>query len=165
MENKDTKNPAPLTSSSAPRTGSLPIGQEIPNDGKPSGRTHAEGPDHAARDQSNDQKVSVKARRTFHKEANMQGDLVHEGHEFETTRERAAQLRANGLIDYSDEGDEKELHGRTQGDALREAIKRDEEMRKIPEQHKTSPLRNPEIKYAEPAGDVRKGKGKGEEGK
>jgi hypothetical protein len=108
------------------------------------------------RDQSGDQKVTVKALKTFHKHANMQGDMVHPGDEFETHRSRAAELRANGLIEYSSEADGHSVHGEQDAKRLDEKLKRQAELSKIPENSKTTPLRNPEVKLAEAPADTGK---------
>lgn len=101
------------------------------------------------RDDSGDQKVSVIALKTFHKDADMKGDMCAPGDEFEVERHRAAQLRANGLIEYANEGDGHAIHGEIDSKRLDEKVKLQAEQAKIPENSKGTPLRNPEIKLAE----------------
>lgn len=51
--------------------------------------------------------VELRAIGSFHENANMTGRLLQAGDTFSTTRDRAAQLRANGLVAYTDEATEK----------------------------------------------------------
>lgn len=55
-----------------------------------------------------DNTVEVRAKGSFHGQGNFQGDLVHHGDTFVVDRGRAAELRANGLVEYTDESAEKE---------------------------------------------------------
>lgn len=110
----------------------------------------------AARDQQNDQKIKVRALRTFHENANMHGKMVQPGDEFECQRGRAAELRANGLIEYVSDGHDKEIHGEIDAKRIGDRVSREQEMAKLPENAKTTPLRNPELKLADvPAGSDR----------
>jgi len=52
--------------------------------------------------------VDLVATGSFYAEANMQGQLLQAGDTFTTTRARAVELRANGLVAYADESAEKE---------------------------------------------------------
>lgn len=109
------------------------------------------------RQEHGQQKVSVRALRTVHKDGNLQGEVAQPGHEFETTRTRAAELRSHGIVEFTSDSDQDEAFKHSHpATAINERVKRDVESRKIPEQHKSSPLRNPELKLAEPEGDVRK---------
>lgn len=95
-------------------------------------------------------KVTVKALRTVHKAANLQGETAKPGEEFETTKARASQLRANGIIEYANEGDAHDIHGRRDHDAITERVKRDNAMRtEGVEKNRTTPLRNPKLEYAD----------------
>lgn len=96
-----------------------------------------------------DQLVRVRALRTFHKDGSMQGDLVSSGDVFDIARGRAAELRANGLIAYDSDADGKAIHGEVDAAKMDERIDREDQQRKIADRHKTSPLRNPELKLAE----------------
>lgn len=59
------------------------------------------------RDESGDQMVSVKPLKTFHKHGDMTGEMVGPGSPaFDVPRHRAAQLRANGLVGYANDGDD-----------------------------------------------------------
>jgi hypothetical protein len=50
--------------------------------------------------------MRVRARSHFHKGPNMSGGLCEPGEEFEVDRMRAAELRANGLVEFADKDDE-----------------------------------------------------------
>jgi hypothetical protein len=113
------------------------------------------------RDTSGDQPVTVKALKTFHKEPDMKGDMVGpDSPPFEVPRHRAAQLRANGLIEYANESDGHDIHGKTDAARIDEKVRLQSELSKIPENSKTTPLRNPEIKLAEIKDDGQSGKRK-----
>jgi hypothetical protein len=99
----------------------------------------------AEQNQDDQQKISVRALRTFHENPSLKGNVLHPGDEFECPRVRAAELRANGLIEYVNEGDEKTIHGEIGAKATRERVERQTEASKLPEQHKTTPLRNPKL--------------------
>lgn len=109
-----------------------------------------------------DQTIQVRALRTFHKEENMRGKMVAPGEEFDCPRGRAAQLRANGLIEYVDAAHAKEIHGEEGAAKIEERVAREQAMGKIDEKDKGSPLRNPELKLAEvdPKDDPRSDKAK-----
>jgi hypothetical protein len=103
------------------------------------------------------QKVSVKALRTVHKDPSLQGEVANPGDSFETTRGRAAELRSHGIVEFGSEQEERDAHfGQDHVASTSARLKADQEARKIPDMHKSSPLRNPELKLAEPQGDVRK---------
>ncbi len=104
-----------------------------------------------ARDQSGDQTVSVKALRTFHKGEHMQGEMVKPGDTFDVSRGRAAELRANGLIEYANESDDKAIHGEAGAKKFAERQRLDTEARDTVSKNKTTPLRNPELKLAKVA--------------
>jgi hypothetical protein len=107
------------------------------------------------RDVSGDQTVSVKALRTFHKDGDMKGDVVTpDSPPFTVDRQRAAQLRANGLIEYTNDGDAHAIHGEAGAKILDDRAARQAEASKIPANSKGTPLRNPEVKLA----DVKDGK-------
>jgi len=120
----------------------------------------ASGQEGAQHNPENDQKISVRALRTFHEHENMHGKQVHPGDEFECTRGRAAELRANGLIEYVSDGEAAKIHGEVGAKKIDERVKREQDQAKIPERHKTSPLRNPELKLGEvdPKDDPREDK-------
>ena len=102
------------------------------------------------RDQSGDQMVAVKAMKTFPKHGHdVNGEMVHPGDEFETHRHRAAELRANGLIEYANESDAHAVHGAEGAKKLDEKLKREAEMRDIPKNSLASPLVNPKIEMAD----------------
>jgi hypothetical protein len=107
------------------------------------------------RDVSGDQSVSVKALRTFHKDGDMKGEVVTpDSPAFTVDRQRAAQLRANGLIEYTNDGDAHAIHGEVGAKILDDRAARQAEASKIPANSKGTPLRNPEVKLA----DVEDGK-------
>jgi hypothetical protein len=102
------------------------------------------------RDSSGDQTVIVKALKTFHRDGDMQGEMVGSSSPaFELPRWRAAQLRANGLIEYANEGDGHAIHGEVEAKRIDEKVKMQAELTKLPENSKGTPLRNPEIKMAD----------------
>ncbi len=106
------------------------------------------------RDQSGDQMVSVKALKSFPKHGNnVAGEMVHPGEEFETHRQRAAELRANGLIEYGNESDAHAVHGKDGAEKLDAKLKADAEMREIPKNSRATPLVNPLIEMAEKPAD------------
>lgn len=109
-------------------------------------------------DKADDQSIKVRALRTFHKEENMQGEMVKPGDEFDCPRGRAAQLRANGLIEYVNEADGARIHGDETNQKLTEQQQRDSEMREVPDKHKGTPLRNPELKLADAPDESQAGK-------
>lgn len=126
---------------------------------KPNQTITTGGPVENKRDTTGDQATPVRALRSFHKDGDMKGDLCQPGDEFEVPRHRAAQLRANGLIEYANEGDNHAIHGEVDAGKLADKVKLQEQAGKIPENSKTTPLRNPEIKLAElPAGQANKAK-------
>jgi hypothetical protein len=53
------------------------------------------------------QTVELRALSSFHEHANMKGRLLQAGDHFSTDRARAVELRANGLVAYTDEAAEK----------------------------------------------------------
>ena len=91
--------------------------------------------------------VSVTALARFSKDGNPHGELVDVGDTLDVTRSRAAELRANGLIEYASESDDKDIHG---NDAERhgERAKQRANQGKIDERNKSTPLRNPAVKLA-----------------
>jgi hypothetical protein len=102
------------------------------------------------RDDSGDQTVSVKALKTFHKDGNMRGDVVGpDSPAFDVDRQRAAQLRANGLIEYANESDDHAIHGEVDAKRIGEKVKQQAEASKIPANSRGTPLRNPEVKLAD----------------
>lgn len=114
-------------------------------------------PDAVKADAKDDQSIKVRALRTFHKEENMQGDMTKPGDEFDCPRSRAAQLRANGLIEYVNDKDGVRIHGEDGDAKISEQVARDAKLREMPEKHKGTPLRNPELKLADaPKGDDKK---------
>jgi hypothetical protein len=118
-----------------------------------SGARTAEEADAARRAAENgegEEKVTVKALRNVHKAGNLQGEMAKPGDEFETTKSRASQLRANGIIEYANESDAHDIHGKRDHDAITERVKRDNAMRtESVEKNRTTPLRNPKLEYAE----------------
>lgn len=107
------------------------------------------------RDTSGDQKVTVRALKTFPKHGHTAGDLemANPGDEFETHRHRAAELRANGLIEYPNDGDANTVHGEDGAKRLDARLKSDADLRKIPENSRGTPLRNPKIELADVPAD------------
>jgi ribosomal protein S19E (S16A) len=102
------------------------------------------------RDTSGDQAVSVKALRSFHKDGDMKGEVVGpESDPFEVPRHRAAQLRANGLIEYAKDGDDVAIHGEVDAKRIAEKVRLQTAASALPANSKTTPLRNPEVKLAE----------------
>jgi hypothetical protein len=102
------------------------------------------------RDISGDQTVSVKALRTFHKDGDMKGDVVTpDSPPFTVDRQRAAQLRANGLIEYTNDSDAHAIHGEAGAKALDDRAARQAKASEIPANSRGTPLRNPEIKLAD----------------
>jgi len=106
------------------------------------------------RDTSSDQVVIVRALKIFHKDGDLRGDMTAPGDEFEVDRSRAAQLRANGLIEYVSEADGHAIHGETDAKRLDEKAAMQAKAGAIPANSKGTPLRNPEVKLA----DVKDGK-------
>ena len=106
------------------------------------------------RDTSGDQVVTVRALKTFHKDGDLRGDMSAPGDEFEVDRSRAAQLRANGLIEYVSESDGHAIHGEVDAKRLDEKAAMQAKAGAIPANSKGTPLRNPEVKLA----DVKDGK-------
>jgi hypothetical protein len=101
------------------------------------------------RDTSGDQVVSVKALRSFHKDGDMKGEVVGpDSDAFEVPRSRAAQLRANGLIEYAKEADGVAIHGEAEAKKFAEKVKAQSENTKLPDNSRTTPLINPEVKLA-----------------
>lgn len=103
------------------------------------------------------QKVKVKPLRSYHdSEA---GKYVTPADDaYEVSRHRAAQLRANGLVEFENDGDEKdvvEAHVKKHMDASAARAHQPG----IAERDKATPLRNPKLNYAEPEAD-QGGKGK-----
>lgn len=116
-------------------------------------------PEQRQAQEQREQKVTVRALRTVHKDQNLQGEVANPGDEFETHRGRAAELRAHGIVEFSNESEENEAFKHASPTAaIRDRVNRDHESRKIPEQHKSSPLRNPKLELAEAPEDVRKNK-------
>jgi hypothetical protein len=120
---------------------------------KPSQTVNVGGTVENKRDTSGDQTVSVKALKAFHKEGDMKGDMAKPGDEFDVPRHRAAQLRANGLIEYANEADDQDIHGKIDAGRIADKVKLQAEASKIPENSKTTPLRNPEVKLADAPAD------------
>lgn len=108
----------------------------------------SDGPD-KARNAENEQTIKVRALRSFHQDAHMQGEMLKPGTEFDCPRGRAAELRANGLIEYVSDGDAKTIHGEEGAKKIDERVKREQEQGKILERNLGTPLRNPELKLAE----------------
>lgn len=103
------------------------------------------------RDAKEDKKISVKALARFHEHADMKGKLLDVGDTFETHQSRAAELRANGLVEYTNESDGKDIHGNDH-DRLNARAKDRAEQGKIDDRNKTTALRNPAVKLGD-AGD------------
>lgn len=102
------------------------------------------------RDTSRDQMVSVKALKSFHKDGDMKGEVVGpDSPAFDVPRWRAAQLRANFLIEYANDSDDKAIHGEADAKRIADRVKAIAEQTKLPANSKTTPLRNPEMKLAE----------------
>lgn len=106
------------------------------------------------RDTSGDQVVMVRALKTFPKDGDLRGDLTSHGEEFEVHRSRAAQLRANGLIEYVNETDGHAIHGEADAKRIDDKVALQAKAGAIPANSKGTPLRNPEVKLA----DVKDGK-------
>ena len=100
-------------------------------------------------DSADTQAVRVRALGSFHKDAGMQGEMTNHGDEFETSRERAAQLRANSLVEYVNEGDGREIHGEIEDKRLSERAKQTATTRGIRDKDKGAPLINPRVTMAE----------------
>jgi hypothetical protein len=102
------------------------------------------------RDTSGDQLVSVKALKHFHKDADLQGEVVGpDSPAFDVPRHRAAQLRANGLIAYASDTDAAAIHGDVDAKRIDEKVRLQTEASKLPANSKGTPLRNPEVKLAD----------------
>jgi hypothetical protein len=102
------------------------------------------------RDNSGDQTVSVKALKTFHRDGDLKGEMVGpDSPAFDVPRSRAAQLRANGLIEYANECDDHDIHGKVDAARIADKVKLQAEAGKIPANSRSTPLRNPEIKMAD----------------
>jgi len=107
------------------------------------------------RDTSGDQTVIVRALRVFHKDGDMKGEMSSPGDEFEVDRARAAQLRANGLIEYVNTDDDHAIHGQVDAGRIGERVAQQAAACKIPANSKGGPLRNPEVKLAELPADTK----------
>jgi hypothetical protein len=64
----------------------------------------------AAAPVADEQSIRVRARGSFHKQPDFTGGLVQAGDEFDVPRGRAAELRANELVDFVDKKDEEEAN-------------------------------------------------------
>jgi hypothetical protein len=103
------------------------------------------------RDNSGDQTVSVKALKTFHKDGDLKGEMVGpDSPAFDVPRSRAAQLRANGLIEYANESDDHDIHGKVS--RIADKVKLQSKAGEIPANSRGTPLRNPEVKLADVKG-------------
>jgi hypothetical protein len=133
--------------SEAPRReGSINIGQNTSID---------TGTVENKRDQSGDQKVGVKALKMFPKHGHdVGGEMVQPGDEFDTHRQRASELRANGLIEYKSESDAHAAHGPDGAKKLDEKLRLEADMRKIPANSRATPLVNPKVDMAEAPTDA-----------
>ena len=101
------------------------------------------------RDESGDQSVSVRALKTFHKHGDMTGEVVTpESEAFDVPRTRAAQLRANGLVEYVRQEDAVAIHGEIDAKRLDQKARLQAENSKLPANSKATPLRHPEVKLA-----------------
>ncbi len=101
-------------------------------------------------DVSGHQTVSGQAPRTFHKDGDMKGEVVTpDSPPFTVDRQRAAQLRANSLIEYTNDVDAHAIHGEAGAKLLDDRAARQAEASKIPANSKGTPLRNPEVKLAD----------------
>jgi hypothetical protein len=67
--------------------------------------------DAKSKNTSEQDSVDVIATGSFHEFPNMTGRLLQNGETFSTTRARAVELRANGLISYADAKAEKDASG------------------------------------------------------
>jgi hypothetical protein len=95
------------------------------------------------------QSINVRALRFFHKDGDMRGEVAKPGDEFPVARHRAAQLRANGLIEYVNDSDDKAIHGEIASKTISDRVKAQAENTKLPENSKGTPPRNPEVKLAD----------------
>lgn len=98
------------------------------------------------------QMVRVRAVRAHHIGENMSGELIHPGNgeksEYDCLRLRAAQLRANGIIEYVDSAVGVKIHGEDLHKSFDEQIASQMEAEKIPASAKGTPLKNPALKYS-----------------
>lgn len=102
------------------------------------------------RDNSGDQTVSVKALKTFHKDGDLKGEMVGpDSPAFDVPRSRAAQLRANGLIEYANESDDHDIHGKVDAARIADKVKLQADVGKIPANSRGKPLINPAIEMAD----------------
>jgi hypothetical protein len=121
----------------------------LSGESKPDRLVNVGGTAENKRDTSGDQPVNVRALKTFHKEPDMKGEMAKPGDEFDVPRHRAAQLRANGLIEYANDSDNHAIHGEVDAKRIDEKVRLQTEASKITDNSRTTPLRNPEIKLAE----------------
>lgn len=97
-----------------------------------------------ARKRDDQQTVSVKALGIFHKDGGLDGERVNPGDTFDCSRSRAAELRANGLVEYTNESDEKDIHG-DDAERLSQRAKQRMEQGQIRDKDKGTPLKNPTV--------------------
>lgn len=86
--------------------------------------------------------VTLRALGSFHEDGNMTGKLLSPGDTFSTDRDRAAQLRSNGLVEYVDEAHEKEIHGTVDAKKIGDRVSQRAAMGAMPDSVKTTPLKN-----------------------
>ena len=106
----------------------------------PAPRALSTGTPDAAASTDAAQQVTVRALGTFHSDGNMQGALCAPGDTFTCDRLRAAQLRANGLVEYVSGDDEKAIHGEIDARAITERVEQRKQAGVIADRNKTTPL-------------------------
>lgn len=108
--------------------------------GTPAPRAVSTGAANATTNADAAQQVTVRALGSFHPDGNMQGALCAPGDTFTTDRLRAAQLRANGLVEYVSDDDEKAIHGEIEAKAIAERVEQRKQASVISDRNKTTPL-------------------------
>ena len=74
----------------------------------------------------------------------MQGEVVGpESQPFDLPRSRAAQLRANGLIEYAKEGDAVAIHGEGDAQKIAAKVSAQAELSKLPANSRTTAASQP----------------------
>lgn len=145
-----TKEPAAITSTEFAKDETKQV--QVGADPKVTTIDKAAGEDMAAAKQQ----VRVRALRTFHEGPNMTGEMVKPDQVFTTTRDRAVQLRQNGLIEYEDESLAKKIHGEESHAVLETRVADRAKAEVIPDSAKGTPLQPPPAIRMKAEGDDKK---------
>lgn len=92
-------------------------------------------------------KVSVKPLRSFH-DSETKVFVKHDGSAFDVTRKHALELRMNGLVEFSTDGDEHEaIADQVKTQAEKNAARA--KLGGLDPKNKTTPLKNPKLPHAD----------------